>query len=35
MILSSVSKHIKGQNWFAIGLEFSIVVFVYLQVALE
>ncbi|MFQ3189654.1 MAG: hypothetical protein ACI936_000779 [Paraglaciecola sp.] len=35
MILRSVSKHIKGQNWFAVGLESLIVVFVYLQVALE
>ena len=36
MILRSVTKHIKDQNWFAVGLDFLIVVvgvFIGIQVA--
>lgn len=27
MILRSLNKHVKDQNWFAVGLDFLIVVF--------
>jgi hypothetical protein len=36
MILRSLTKHVKDQNWFAVGLDFAIVVigvFIGIQVA--